>query len=54
MSYLIKLSVRGTVKSYIDRREPEISTHLQLVVNAVSLEEVAHQQQTKDAEAAED
>mgnify|MGYP000547627046 CR=1 FL=1 len=54
MSYLIKLPASETVKSYIDRREPEISTHLELVVNAVSLEEVAHQQQTKDAEAAEE
>lgn len=32
------------VKSYIERREPEILSHLELVANIVSMEEVMQQQ----------
>lgn len=32
------------VKSYIGRHEPEILTHLELVVNTVSMEEAVQQQ----------
>jgi len=31
----------GAVKSYIGRHEPEILTHLELVVNTVSMEELS-------------
>ena len=43
--YLSKLLSNGAVKSYIGRHEPEILTHLELVVNTVSMEEAVHQQQ---------
>jgi len=49
--YLTKLLANGAVKSYIGRHEPEILTHLELVVNTVSMEE-AVQQQAQAAEAA--
>jgi hypothetical protein len=49
--YLTKLLSNGAVKSYISRHEPEILTHLELVVNTVSMEE-AVQQQAQSAEAA--
>ncbi len=39
------------VKSYIGRHEPEILTHLELVVNTVSMEEAVQQQQAETAEA---
>ena len=35
--YLIKRLSIGVVKSYIGRHEPEILTHLELVVNTVSM-----------------
>ena len=53
MAYLTKLLANGAVKSYIDRREPEILTHLELVVNTVSMEE-AVQQQAETAEATQE
>ena len=37
--YLTKLLANGAVKSYIGRHESEILTHLELVVNTVSMEE---------------
>jgi hypothetical protein len=37
------------VKSYIGRHEPEILTHLELVVNTVSMEEAIQQQQEAEA-----
>ncbi len=37
------------VSSYIGRHEPEILTHLELVVNTVSMEEAVQQQQEADA-----
>jgi len=49
--YLTKLLANGAVKSYISRHEPEILTHLELVVNTVSMEE-AVQQQAQTTEAA--
>jgi hypothetical protein len=50
-AYLTKLLANGAVKSYIGRHEPEILTHLELVVNTVSMEE-AVQQQAQTTEAA--
>ena len=46
--YLTKLLANGAVKSYIGRHEPEILTHLELVVNTVSMEEAVQQ---RDAQA---
>jgi hypothetical protein len=37
--YLTKLLANGVVKRYIVRHESEILTHLELVVNTVSIEE---------------
>ena len=42
--YLTKLLANEAVKSYIGRHEPEILTHLELVVNTVSMEEAVQQQ----------
>lgn len=47
--YLTKLLANGAVKSYIGRHEPEILTHLELVVNTVSMEEAVQQQQVPEA-----
>ncbi len=47
--YLTKLLANGAVKSYIGRHEPEIRTHLELVVNTVSMEEAVQQQQVAEA-----
>jgi len=47
--YLTKLLANEAVKSYIGRYEPEILTHLELVVNTVSMEEAVQQQQEADA-----
>ena len=41
--YLTKLLTNEAVKSYIGRHEPEILTHLELVVNTVSMEEAVQQ-----------
>jgi len=49
--YLTKLLANEAVKSYIGRHEPEILTHLELVVNTVSMEE-AVQQHAQTTEAA--
>jgi len=43
--YLTKLLANRAVKSYIERREPEILSHLELVGNTVSMEEAVQQQQ---------
>lgn len=48
--YLTKPLANGAVKSYIRRHEPEILTHLEQVVNAVSKDEAVQQQQ-QEAEA---
>ncbi len=42
--YLTKLLANAAVKSYIERREPEILSHLELVANTVSMEEAVQQQ----------
>ena len=47
--YLTKLLANGAVKSYIGRHEPEILTHLELVVNTVCMEEAVQQQQVAEA-----
>lgn len=49
--YLTKLLANGAVKSCIGRHEPESLTHLEPVVNTVSMEE-AVQQQAQTTEAA--
>jgi len=43
--HLTKLLTNEAVKSYIGRHEPEILTHLELVVNTVSMEEAVQQRQ---------
>lgn len=43
--YLTKLLANAAVKSYIERKEPEILSHLELVANTVSMEEAVQQQQ---------
>ncbi len=43
--YLTKLLANAAVKSYSDRREPEILSHLELVANTISMEEAVQQQQ---------
>ncbi len=48
--YLTKLLANAAVKSYIERREPEILSHLELVANTVSMEE-AMQQRSATADA---
>ena len=52
--YLTKLLANEAVKSYIGRHEPEILTHLELVVNTVSMEEAVQQQQAETSEAAQE
>ena len=47
--YLTRLLAIGAVKSNIGRHEPEILTHLELVVNTVSMEEAVQQQQVAEA-----
>jgi hypothetical protein len=47
--YLTKLLANAAVKSYIERHEPEILSHLELVVNTVSMEEAVQQQQVGEA-----
>ncbi len=42
---MTKLLANAAVKSYIDRKEPEILSHLELVANTVSMEEAVQQQQ---------
>lgn len=42
--YVTKLLANPAVKSYIQRHQPEILTHLELVVNTVSMEEAIQQQ----------
>ena len=41
---MTKLLANPAVKSYIERREPEILSHLELVANTVSMEEAVQQQ----------
>ena len=44
--YLTKLLANAAVKTFIERQEPEILEHFELVVNAVSMEEAIEQKQT--------
>ena len=44
--YLIKLLANAAVKTFIERQEPEILEHFELVVNTVSMEEALQQKQT--------
>jgi len=46
---LTKLLANESVKSYISRHESEILTHLEVVVNTVSMEEAVQQQQEAEA-----
>ena len=48
--YLTKLLVNAAVKSYIERIEPEILSHLELVVNTISMEEAVQQQQAEETQ----
>ena len=43
--YLAKLLSNAAVKTFIERQEPEILEHFELVVNTVSMEEAVQQQQ---------
>ena len=47
--YLTKLLANAAVKSYIERKEPEILSHLELVANTVSMEEVVQQGEPNDS-----
>ena len=42
--YVTKLLANPAVKSSIGRHEPEILSHLELVVNTISMEEAVQQQ----------
>jgi hypothetical protein len=44
LGYLTKLLGNETVKRYIERHEPGILEHFELVVNTVSMEEAVQQQ----------
>jgi hypothetical protein len=46
--YLTQLLADEAVKSYTGCHEPEILTHLKLVVNTVSMEEAVQHQQEAD------
>ena len=46
--YLIKLLANQAVQSFIQRHEPEILKHFQLVVNTVSMEEAVQQRNASD------
>ena len=46
--YLTKLLANAAVKSYIERKEPEILSHLELVANTVSMEEAVQQKLGED------
>jgi ParB-like chromosome segregation protein Spo0J len=48
--YLTKLLANEAVHSYIARHQPEILTHLELVVNTVSMEEAIQEQASRDKE----
>ena len=51
--YLTKLLANAAVKSYIERKEPEILSYLELVANTVSMEEAVQQQQSETLLSAE-
>jgi hypothetical protein len=43
--YLAKLLANAAIRSFIERQEPEILEHFELVVNTVSMEEAVQQQE---------
>jgi Mn-containing catalase len=47
--YFTKLLANPAVKSYIDRKETEILSHLELVANTVSMEEAVQQQKAENS-----
>ena len=51
--YLTKMLANVAVKSYIERKEPEILSHLELVANTLSMEEAVQQQQGESVLSAE-
>ena len=48
--YVTKLLSNPAVKSYIGRHQPEILSHLELVVKTVSMEEAVQQQMEQQTE----
>ena len=44
--YLTKLLANAAIRSFIERQEPEILEHFELVLNTVSMEEAIEQKQT--------
>ena len=47
--YLTKLLANAAVKSYIEKKEPEFLSHLELVANTVSMEEAVQQKKEEAA-----
>ena len=45
MEQIAKLLANEAVKNFVDRQEPEILEHFEMVVNTVSMEEAVQQQQ---------
>jgi hypothetical protein len=45
--YLTKLLANAAIRSFIERQEPEILEHCELVLNTVSMEEAIEQTQTQ-------
>ena len=45
--YLTKLLSNAAIRSFIERQEPEILEHFELVLNTVSMEEAIEQKQTQ-------
>ena len=45
--YLTKLLANTAIRSFIERQEPEILDHFELVLNTVSMEEAIEQKQTQ-------
>jgi hypothetical protein len=43
------LLAKAAIKTFIERQEPEILEHFELVVNTVSMEEAVQQQRSGDA-----
>jgi hypothetical protein len=52
--YLNKLLANEAVKTFVNRQEPEILVHFEMVVNTVSMEEAVQQEQVSDVESAPD
>jgi hypothetical protein len=48
--YLNKLLANEAVKSFVNRQEPEILMHFEMVVNTVSMEEAVQQHQVSEEE----